>query len=126
MYGSTLRAIGLVALAGTFAFQTQAESTRRDLTNETVKVWRVDRSGHPPFKRELVVMDVVDTARLQTAPVSESGSEMVTIRTVDRRGKPPYSRRSERLTVSDIAVLEEAGEMEKTVFRGRPPFDRRY
>ena len=125
MYKSTLRVVGLVALTWTFfALQTQAESMHSDLTAETVKVWKVDRSGHPPFKRELVTLDVVDTARLQTAPVSDMSREMVTVRTVDRTGKPPYSRRSETLPVSDIAVLEEARVVEKTVFGGRPPFAR--
>lgn len=124
MYRSMLSAAGFVALAGAIALQTQAESTHRDLTAETVKVWKVDRSGHPPFKRKLVEMNVVDTARLETAPGNDTTSEMVTIRTVDRRGKPPYPRRSERLPVSDIAVLEETGTVEETIFRGRPPFAR--
>lgn len=124
MYRSTLSAIGIAALAGTFAVHAQAESKHSDLAGETVKVWKVDRSGHPPFKRELVEMEVVDTARLETDPASDASAETVTIRTVDRSGKPPFRRRTETLPVSDIAAFEEAEAVEKTRFRGRPPFAR--
>ncbi|MEQ8517378.1 MAG: hypothetical protein RIC38_17400 [Chromatocurvus sp.] len=124
MYRSTLSAVAIAALAGTFALQTQAESAHSNLASETVKVWKVDRSGHPPFKRELVEMDVVDAARLEPAPASDANTETVTIRTVDRTGKPPYQRGTETLPVSDIAAFEEAGTVEETIFRGRPPFSR--
>lgn len=124
MYRSTLSAVGLAALAGTFSLQSQADPAFGDLAAETVKVWKVDRSGHPPFKRELVEMDVVDAARLEPAPAGDDGTETVTIRTVDRMGRPPYQRRTETLPVSDIAAFEEASAAEETVFRGRPPFSR--
>lgn len=124
MYRSMLSAAAFAALAGTVALQSHAESAHADLAAETVKVWKVDRSGHPPFRRELVEMDVVDAARLETAPASDASAETVTVRTVDRTGKPPYQRRTETLPVSDIAAFEEADTVEDTVFRGRPPFSR--
>lgn len=124
MLRSMLSAAGIALFAGPFALYVQAESAHADLAAETVKVWKVDRSGHPPFKRELVEMTVVDAARLETAPASEARTETVTVRTVDRTGKPPYQRRTETLPVSDIAVFEEADGAERTIFRGRPPFSR--
>ena len=106
------------------ALPSQSESAHAALAAETVKVWKVDRSGHPPFRRTLVEMEVVDTARLESVPARGASEEMVTVRTVDRSGKPPYRRRTETLPVSDIAVFDEAAPAEPTVFRGRPPFSR--
>lgn len=124
MLRSMLSAAGVAALAGAIALPSHADSAQSGLAGETVKVWKVDRSGHPPFRRELVEVDIVDAARLESVPADDASVEMVTIRTVDRTGKPPYQRRSETLPVSDIAAFEEAEASEGTRFRGRPPFSR--
>lgn len=87
---------------------------------ETTTVWKVDTSGHPPFRRTRVEVPVVDTA---AAPV-ESSAEMVTVWTVDRSGKPPYQRRRETVPVVDTAALEAAEPADEPRFRGRPPFRR--
>lgn len=84
IYRSTLSAIGIAALAGTFAVQAQADSRHSDLAAETVKVWKVDRSGHTPS----------------------------------------FRLRTETLPVSDITAFYEAETVERTLFRGRPPFSR--
>lgn len=68
-----------------------------------VKVWSVDYSGRPPFKRELIEVPAVDLARLEAA------NEIVEVKrvwTVDYSGKPPFRRRVEEVAVIDIASLE--------------------
>jgi hypothetical protein len=81
------------AIAGAFlALPVAADMS--DNSEETVKVWEVDTSGHPPFKRTLVEVPVADVARLETV-------ETERVWHVDYSGRPPFTRSYEELPVVD-------------------------
>ena len=70
---------------------------------ETVKVWKVDFSGRPPFKRELIELPVADVAALET---ENKIVEFERSWQVDYSGKPPFKRRFLDVPVIDAASLE--------------------
>lgn len=70
---------------------------------EMVKVWTVDYSGRPPFKRELVEVPAIDLARLEA---SDEILEVQKVWTVKFSGKPPFKRSFEEVAVIDAASLE--------------------
>ena len=70
---------------------------------EMVKVWKVDFSGRPPFKRQLIELPAADVARLEA---SDAVLETERVWTVNYKGKPPYRRRFEDVPVIDAASLE--------------------
>ena len=70
---------------------------------EMVKVWTVDFSGRPPFKRQLIELPAADVARLEA---SDEVLETERVWTVNYKGKPPFRRRFEDVPVIDAASLE--------------------
>ena len=70
---------------------------------EMLKVWTVDFSGRPPFKRELIELPAADVARLEA---SDEVLATERIWVVNYKGKPPYRRRFEDVLVIDAASLE--------------------
>lgn len=74
---------------------------------EMVRVWSVDTSGKPPFKRTLVEVPAADIASME---IEDAAIETVTMRVTDFRGKPPFRRTMQEVPVIDAASLEEAQE----------------
>ena len=70
---------------------------------ETVRVWDIDTSGRPPFKRRLVEVPVADVARLES---TSEPAATITRRVVDFSGRPPFRRSTQELPVIDTARLE--------------------
>ena len=70
---------------------------------EMVKVWSVDFSGRPPFKRQLIELPAADVARMEA---TDEIVEMERVWTVDYSGKPPFKRKFEEVPVIDAASLE--------------------
>jgi len=70
---------------------------------EMVKVWSVDFSGRPPFKRQLIELPAADVARME---VSNEIIETERVWTVDFTGKPPFRRKFDDVPVIDAASLE--------------------
>jgi len=70
---------------------------------EMVKVWSIDFSGRPPFKRQLIELPVADVARMEA---SNEIIETKRVWTVDYSGKPPFRRKFEEVPVIDAASLE--------------------
>jgi hypothetical protein len=70
---------------------------------EMVKVWKVDFSGRPPFKRELIELPVADVAALEA---TNKVVDTETVWTVDYAGKPPFRRRMQEIPIIDAASLE--------------------
>ena len=70
---------------------------------EMVSVWKVDFSGRPPFKRELVEVPVADIAALEA---SNKVIDTEVVWTVDFKGKPPFRRKMKEVPVIDAASLE--------------------
>ena len=70
---------------------------------EMVKVWSIDFSGRPPFKRQLIELPAADIARLEA---SNEILETEKVWTVDYSGKPPFRRRFEEVPVIDAASIE--------------------
>jgi hypothetical protein len=68
-----------------------------------VKVWKVDFSGRPPFKRQLIELPAADVARLEA---SDEVLETERVWTVNYKGRPPFRRRFEDVPVIDAASLE--------------------
>jgi len=98
------------ATFATFALLQPATATFADTTNsatndsvDTVKVWKIDFSGRPPFKRELIELPVADVAALE-----EENKIVETERSwqVKFVGKPPFKRRLLEIPVIDAASLE--------------------
>ena len=85
-------------------------------SQETVKVWRVDSKGKPPFKRTLVEVSVADVARLES--MGEIRTEKV--RVVDFRGKPPFRRVTREMQVVETAALEAVDAPVRKVAKPRP------
>lgn len=104
----------LVACGATGADQASAD---------LVKVWIVDTSGKPPFKRFLLEVPAEDLARLET---TTGEVETQSMRVVDFRGSPPFRRSIEDIPVIDAANIEikDSGKVRRTV---RPkPFLKRH
>lgn len=81
-----------------------ATSVLADTSGEQmVKVWKVDFSGRPPFKRQLIELPAADLARLEA---SDEVLETERVWTVNYKGKPPFRRRFEDVPVIDAASLE--------------------
>jgi hypothetical protein len=81
-------------------------------SQETVRVWQIDTSGRPPFKRSLVEMPVADAARMEPV-VTER------VWTTDFSGRPPFKRGYRELPVVDAASLD----VEASAANARPtPF----
>lgn len=70
---------------------------------ETAKIWQVDRSGKPPFKRRLVEVPLADIASME---IEAENGETEVVRVVDYRGKPPFRRVSKEVVVQDVASFE--------------------
>ena len=93
-------------------------------TETTAKVWQVDTSGRPPFKRTLVDMSVVDTASME---VDASNVETELVWTADFSGAPPFKRSLQEVPVIDAASLEAdiEGEVSRAV-KAKPFFKPRH
>lgn len=70
---------------------------------EMISVWSVDRTGAPPFKRELIQVPAADIAALEldSGPV-----ETEIARVVNFRGAPPFKRKTAEVPVIDASSLE--------------------
>ncbi len=88
---------------------------------ETVRVWEVDYSSRPPFKRTLVELPAADVARLETQ--EEVQTERVW--SVDYSGRPPFKRSYEDLPVVDAARVETTSDSSAPV-RPKPFFKKRH
>lgn len=99
-----MRKSGFAAsLVGALLMLAVAQVSADESNQEMVKIWKVDFSGRPPFKRELVEVPVADFAAL------EAGNEVLRterVWTVDYSGKPPFKRRFEEIPIIDAASLE--------------------
>ena len=93
----------LLLLAGMAALFTPLPSLAETSHGEMVRVWEIDTSGRPPFKRRLVEVPAVDVARLESSP---EPAATIQRRTVDFSGRPPFRRSIEELPVIDTARLE--------------------
>ena len=70
---------------------------------EMVKVWEVDFSGRPPFKRRLIELPAAEVAALAAA---RQIIETKRVWTVDYSGRPPFKRRYENVPVIDATNFE--------------------
>lgn len=91
----------------------QADSQSKSADSQTLRVWQVDYSGRPPFKRSLVEVPVVDAARLESLGVVETRR----LRTTDFSGRPPFKRRYQEVRVLDAASLETENVANERPFR---------
>jgi len=99
-----MRKLALVSSIAGALLSLSATATLADTSGEEmVKVWKVDFSGRPPFKRQLIELPAADVARLE---VSNEIVDMERVWTVDFSGKPPFRRRFEDVPVIDAASLE--------------------
>ena len=70
-----------------------------DSSTEMVKVWEVDTSGRPPYKRTLVEIPAADLAQLEVV-------ETERLWHVNYSGRPPFRRGFEEFPVVDAAALD--------------------
>ncbi|MCG8413075.1 MAG: hypothetical protein MI746_02550 [Pseudomonadales bacterium] len=70
---------------------------------EMVSVWSVDRTGAPPFKRELIQVPAADIAALE---LNAGPVETEVARVVNFRGSPPFKRKTAEVPVIDAASIE--------------------
>lgn len=83
-------------IAGTLlALPVAADQSSTDM----VRVWEVDTSGRPPFKRTLVEIPAADLAQLEVV-------ETARVWHVDYSGRPPFRRGFDELPVVDAAELD--------------------
>lgn len=85
--------------AGIAAALFSAQGFSADTAQETVTVWQVDTSGHPPFQRTRVEVPVTDVAEAEVV-------ETERVWTTDFRGRPPFQRGYRDLPVVDAASME--------------------
>ena len=90
-------------IVGSLLIQPAIADTANTSGTEMVKVWKVDFSGKPPFKRTLVELPVADVAALEA---TNQVVDTERVWTVDYKGKPPYKRRYKDIPVIDAASLE--------------------
>ena len=90
-------------LAGTVMSLSGLTTVAAPSGEEMVKVWSVDYSGRPPFKRQLIELPAADVARME---VANEIIETERVWTVDYSGKPPFKRKFEDVPVIDAASLE--------------------
>ena len=76
-----------------------AAAETNSASQDLVKVWKVDTSGRPPFKRTLVEIQSADLAQLEVVDTER-------VWHVDYSGRPPYRRAFEELPVVDAAALD--------------------
>lgn len=114
----------LLFLSSLAASPFAALSAESGVNNASVKkMIIVDRTGKPPFKRELVEVSEHDVAQFELLNAS---TECENRMSVDMRGKPPFKRSVECVPVVDVAQFEMTNESESsTNFSGHPPFKRR-
>ena len=105
-----------VVLVGSLLVQPAIADTAVASDTEMVKVWKVDFSGRPPFKRELVELPVADVAALEA---TDKVVETERVWTVDYSGKPPFKRKLQEIPVIDAASLE-VESVEESNTRKRP------
>lgn len=84
--------------------------------------WEVDMRGKPPYKRERVAVEFIDTASME---IVDNDVETEVVWQRDFTGRPPFRRQLVELPVVDAASMELVDEQPKSMtFRGRPPFKR--
>ncbi len=115
------RSIALVSLIAPFALMSCGTANGLDSGAEMVRVWSVDTTGKPPFKRTLVEVPAADIASLE---IDDANVETVTMRVTDFRGKPPFRRTMQEVPVIDAASLEQVSETTRKA--GRTPFGKRH
>lgn len=111
---TTLAASGLLALSATTGLAQESSSDGSDV--EMVKVWSVDYSGRPPFKRQLIELPAADVAAMEA---ENQIIETERVWTAKFSGKPPFKRRYYDVPVIDAASLETA-ETEEASGRKKP------
>lgn len=91
---------GLIASASLMSCTTAITAPQN---GDMVSIWTVNRTGAPPFKRQLTEIPAADLAALEL----DSGPlETELVRVVDYRGKPPFRRRVMEVQVVDAASFE--------------------
>ena len=103
-------------VVGSLLIQPAIADTANTSGTEMVKVWKVDFSGRPPFKRKLIELPVADVAALEA---SDKVVDTERVLTVDYSGKPPFKRRWQEIPVIDAASLE-IEDVEESNIRKRP------
>ena len=98
-----LRFVLSSVIMGSLLMQPAIADTATTGDTEMVKVWKVDFSGRPPFKRQLVELPAADVAALE-ASTKVVDTERVWI--VDYSGKPPFKRKFKEIPIIDAASLE--------------------
>lgn len=93
-----------------------------DSNKQTLRVWQVDYSGKPPFKRSLVAAPTIDVARLESLGVVETRR----LRTVDFSSRPPFRRRYQDVPILDAASLETEPVANERPIRRSVGFKRRH
>ncbi len=97
------KSIPVTGLAGVLLALAFTSASAESGGQEMVKVWSIDFSGRPPFKRQLIELPAADIARLEA---SNEIVEFERVWTVDYSGKPPFRRKFEEVPVIDAASLE--------------------
>ncbi|GAB5500532.1 MAG: hypothetical protein PsegKO_28430 [Pseudohongiellaceae bacterium] len=105
------------AIAGSLlALSVAADAS--DSSDVMVKVWEIDTSGRPPFKRTLVEIPAADLAQLEVIDTER-------VWHVDYSGRPPYRRGFDELPVVDAAALDVIGDAGSEA-RPSPIFKKRH
>ncbi len=91
------------ALGALIALPSTAAAQEQSATEATVKVWKTDFSGRPPFKRVLKEVSLAEAAALEAEP---GLIETVKKRVVNFSGKPPFRRKVQEVEVIEAASLE--------------------